>query len=180
MTDRTAGEGRYAHVEREQRWVLAGCPDDLGHPVSIDDLYIADTRLRLRRMTAKDGVTYKLGQKVRRQAADPEWVKLTNMYLSEGEYQILARLKGPEIRKTRRPWTTGPRTLVVDVFEGALAGLIMAEVELADEEPKIEPPPSALYDATDDDRFSGGRLAVTTADELQTLLTEIGRSPWPG
>src|SRR5580658_3853384 len=50
VINRTAGQGRYAQVEREQRWILPTRPDDLADPVSIVDLYIHGTRLRLRRM----------------------------------------------------------------------------------------------------------------------------------
>jgi len=47
VISRNPGEGRYAHFEREQRWILRGRPDELDQPVSIVDLYIRGTRLRL-------------------------------------------------------------------------------------------------------------------------------------
>lgn len=101
MIHRTAGEGRYAQVEREQRWVLSTRPHDLVDPVSIVDLCIQGTRLRLRRMEKDAEMVYKLGQKVRPESGKPEVVKLTNMYLSAPEYGVLASLDGMEIRKTR-------------------------------------------------------------------------------
>ena len=82
MIDRTPGEGRYARVEREQRWVLRVLPDGRDQPVSIVDLYLRGTRLRLRRMQTEAGAVYKLGQKVRPDPDTPGVVKLTNMYLS--------------------------------------------------------------------------------------------------
>jgi hypothetical protein len=174
MMDRRAGHGRYAQVEREQRWVLRALPEDLGHPVAILDLYIPGTRLRLRRMQTGTEVVFKLGQKVRPEPEKPEIVKLTNMYLSEREYDTMARIGGSEVRKTRRSWTPAERPMVVDDFQGRLAGLIMAEVELSIDQPRLDDPPLAVAHVTDDDRFSGGRLAETSAEELTQLLVSLG------
>lgn len=69
--------------------------------MSIVDLCIQGTRLRLRRMEEDAEMVYKLGQKVRPESGKPEVVKLTNMYLSAPEYGVLASLDGMEIRKTR-------------------------------------------------------------------------------
>jgi CYTH domain-containing protein len=174
VIDRTAGEGRYARVEREQRWVLRALPDERDRPVSIADLYLDGTRLRVRRMETETGVVYKLGQKVRPEPANPGVVKLTNMYLSAEEYSTLIQVGGAEILKTRWRWTPGPRTLAVDEFQGRLGGLIMAEVELHPDERRLDDPPLAAADVTDDDRFSGGVLAATTSAEIAGLLADLG------
>ena len=65
MSSRRPGEGRYAHVEREQRWMVRAAPADAQRVASIVDWYIRGTRLRLRRTEGDEGVVYKLGQKVR-------------------------------------------------------------------------------------------------------------------
>jgi CYTH domain-containing protein len=157
---RAPGEGRYAHIEREQRWRLPARPAGLVAPTEIVDRYLVGTRLRLRQMTSADGTIYKLGQKVRPDEASPAVVKLTNMYLSPAEYGVLAALPHHELRKTR--WRLGPGSrVVVDEFHGACEGLVLAEVELsADEPPPAGPVPDAV-DVTLDDRFSGGSLART-------------------
>jgi hypothetical protein len=176
VINRTAGQGRYAQVEREQRWILPTLPDDLADPVSIVDLYIRGTRLRLRRMetiAVNPEVVYKLGQKVRPEPGKPEVVKLTNMYLSEKEYDILASLDGSGIRKTRWRWTS-ERPMVVDEFSGAHLGLIVAEIELTPSETSRPDPASAVADVTDDDRFSGGTLSETSAAEMAGLLASFG------
>src|SRR3954468_17703646 len=80
MGERRPGQGRYAHVEVEQRWVVASVPDDARPVASILDRYIHGTRLRLRRSESDEGVVYKLGQKVRDEPTDPETVRLTNIY----------------------------------------------------------------------------------------------------
>ena len=180
MSDRTAGEGRYARPEREQRWVMGALPEPREHPVAVVDHYISGTRLRLRRMERETEVVYKLGQKVRRHPGRPEFVQLTNMYLSESEYAVLATLDGAPISKTRWQWHGGARSMVVDEFGGHLAGLIMAEVELQPEEPRMTAPPGAVTDVTDDDRFSGGTLAETSPAQLQALLEGLGVTGFVG
>jgi CYTH domain-containing protein len=175
VIERTAGEGRYARVEREQRWLLRAQPDGLDRPVSIVDRYITDTRLRLRRMEDGAVVVYKLAQKVRADPQTPQTVQLTNIYLSEQEYATLRRLGGAEIRKTRWRWSPAERgRLAVDEFQGDLTGLVLAEVELAPDEPELPAPPYAVADVTDDERFCGGTLALTTVTELTSLLERFG------
>lgn len=172
MTVRIAGEGRYAHVEREQRWVASEIPPQARHPIAIVDVYLTGTRLRLRRMQAGEDVVLKLAQKVRPQPQSPELVKLTNMYLTQREYDTIARLGGAELRKTRWRMLVEGRRGAVDRFEGRLEGLVLVEVELDPDEPRLPRPAFAGADVTDDDRFSGGYLAHAAADEVERLLRE--------
>jgi len=174
MIERVPGEGRYARLEREQRWVLSALPPEVQRPVSIMDLYLPGTRLRLRRMVRQDTIVRKLAQKVRPDPTDPSMTKLTNVYLSEEEYAVLAELGGDTVTKIRWRWSEGGRDLVVDEFAGPLAGLVVAEVELDEEGPHHEAPALAVADVTDDDRFSGGALSRTTAAQLGELLGELG------
>jgi CYTH domain-containing protein len=175
MIYRAVGEGRYAREEREQRWVLRTLPDGLDQPVAIVDRYIRGTRLRLRRMetiTGKPEVVFKLGQKIRPEPEKPDVVKLTNMYLTAAEYDVLASLAGGDIRKTRWRWAS-QRPVVVDEFSGALVGLILAEIELSPGETRRLDPPLTVADVTDDDRFSGGTLSGTSAAEMTGLLASF-------
>ncbi len=168
---RTPGEGRYAQVEREQRWVLSRLPQALTDPASIVDRYLTGTRLRLRSITAGAAVTYKLGQKVRPEPSSPAMVKLTNIYLSPDEFEVLRALPGRELRKTRwrSPYAGG--RLVVDEFVDALAGLVLAELELRPGQSPVDlEVPGA--DVSEDDRFSGGRLAAVSVADASLLLRD--------
>jgi CYTH domain-containing protein len=175
MLARVPGEGRYAHIEREQRWLLDGLPLDRRDPVEILDRYLVGTRLRLRRMQSGHDIVRKLCQKVRVRGDSPEVVKLTNLYLSEEEYSALLGLDARELRKTRWVFNVGGHTLSADAFHGVLEGLILAEEELGEDAERIDAPPSAAADVTDDDRFSGGALAALSDDQANALMAEIGR-----
>jgi hypothetical protein len=48
VVSRRPGEGRYAYLEREQRWLLEAPPEDRNRSVEIVDRYLTGTRLRLR------------------------------------------------------------------------------------------------------------------------------------
>src|SRR5262245_30316401 len=170
---RRAGEGRYARAEREQRWALARVPNGLTEPTAIIDRSLIGTRLRLRRADTGSGVVYKLGQKVRPDEASPELVKLTNIYLSDAEYQVFRRLPARELRKTRWRLPAGSRQLVVDEFHDRLTGLVLAEVELAPGEALQRPPAIPAIDVTHDDRFSGGRLSAASRAEIRELLAAV-------
>lgn len=150
---RVPGEGRYAHLEREQRWVLRDTPADAGPPVEIYDRYINGTRLRLRRVERDGAVVYKLTQKV---PFGDDSVKITNSYLSADEYEVFATLPAREIRKTRRQVRFADHDMAVDEFDH---GLLLGEVELAADEPYLPLPPFAKRDVTTDPAFTGGGLA---------------------
>ena len=168
---RTPGEGRYAQVEREQRWVLSRLPEGLTDPASIVDRYLTGTRLRLRSITAGGAVTYKLGQKVRPEPSSPSIVRLTNIYLSPDEFEALRTLAGRELRKTRwrSPYAGG--RLVVDEFIDSLAGLVLAELELRPGQSPVELEVPAA-DVSEDDRFSGGHLAGISVADAPLLLRD--------
>jgi hypothetical protein len=168
---------KYALVERERRFLMAGIPSGGAagvRRVDIVDRYLTGTRLRLRRGGAPGsaGPELKLTQKV--PAAQPGPVRglVTSLYLSSAEYDVLATLPGAELAKTRLFFPP----YAVDVFGPPRGGLVLAEVELDSDADlaACPPPPGSLAEVTCDDRFTGGRLAVTPRAELLGWLAEFG------
>ncbi len=172
---------KYARVERERRYLLRELPPNLrvNDPhTQIFDNYITGTRLRLRkvRVPERREWTWKLTQKF---APDPEDFSRTvicNIYLSQIEYETLAVFEGNEIRKNRYPYEHEGRKFSVDVFLGALHGLVLAETEFdTDEAMRDFPLPSfAAREVTNDELFTGGRLVELTADEIRAELARRG------
>jgi CYTH domain-containing protein len=171
VQDRRPGEGRYARVEREQRWLVGRFPPGTRRAAKVTDRYLTGTRLRLRRVEDVEGVTLKLGQKVRVVPSDPEVVKLTSLYLSVEEYRALAALPAAELRKTRSYLVTQGDVVAIDRFHGRLDGLVLAEAELEESEDRLPMPSFAVRDVTKDDRFSG-----STDDAVNAVLAEA-RAP---
>ncbi|MFJ5234678.1 hypothetical protein ACIQBJ_32870 [Kitasatospora sp. NPDC088391] len=175
-----AAIGKYARVERERRFLLAGAPSPAAVTVArrITDRYVTGTRLRLRRMERLDTgeCAYKLTQKLPAPpgaGAGAVQGLITNLYLSAEEHALLlTTLPGPDLVKTRL--SVGP--LGVDAFEGALRGLVLAEAEFesAEDAETFVPPPGCLAELTDDPRFTGGSLVRTEREQLRNWLAEYG------
>jgi hypothetical protein len=173
--------GKYARVERERRFLLAESPEPAHVTATrlITDRYFVGTRLRLRRAehTGTGMVEYKLAQKVPLEvssAVRPLGLQglITNTYLSRREYDLLLGLPGATLVKTR----FSVPMLGVDVFDGPLRGLVLAEAEFGsdDEAAAFPVPPVAVAEVTRDQRFTGGRLASATATEVRSWLLEFG------
>jgi CYTH domain-containing protein len=168
--ERTPGEGKYARVEREQRWLLESVPSTsevVGHIV---DRYVKGTSLRLRRIEGATSSIWKFTQKIRTKNHDPERVKTTSIYLSEHEYELLVALPANIIEKRRSHVVCNDRVVAVDEFLGRHQGLVLAELELGETDSMVATSLGAVLDVTHDEKFSGGALANASDDELRTLL----------
>ncbi len=98
---------------------------------------------------------------------------MTNLYLSQNEFDSFGRLQGASLDKIRWHWPVGDRAFSVDQFSGSLGGLILAEVELTEDEAFLNAPALSVADVTHEDRFSGGYLAHLTTKEAAALLSDV-------
>lgn len=158
---------KYAATERERRWLCEGLPDlPVLRAEAIEDLYVDGSRLRLRRATPVGGGAAILRLSKKADLA-PERRLITTLYLTEAEYALFEGLPGRVMRKTRHYYAAGNVTLSVDRFEGALAGLFLAEAEFADDAAMatFPDPAFALREVTDDPRYTGGELVVNGRPE---------------
>jgi CYTH domain-containing protein len=168
---------KYAVIEREGRFLLSRLPDHLDPSVGfrrITDVYIPGTRLRLRHVETADGSTYqwKLTQKYRKMELPSTDTVITNIYLDESEFEALRLLQGARIRKRRYIIRHDGHRFAVDAFEGDLEGLILAEVEFKhdDEVTNLPIPSFAIQDVTEDEFFTGGRLAFESPQVIHQEL----------
>jgi CYTH domain-containing protein len=171
---------KYARIERERRFLLWELPDGLEERpyTHVTDHYLPDTRLRLRRMTDEmdNIVALKLTQKFGETAVPTQHTTITNIYLNEAEYQTLAQLGGDLLTKRRYRYSSGNQTFSVDVFEGQLSGLILAEIEAQTDEQlqTVSLPAWAVAEVTNDNFFTGGNLVTVTLAQLQAELAKHG------
>lgn len=150
---------KYAHWVAERRFLVDnGALPVLDDAASrrIEDLYIDGGRLRLRRITMPDGEQeFKLAKKY---APDNPMIgPMTNLYLSAEEYEVLRHLPGSTLTKRRHK----VGAFVVDVFEGPLAGLVLAECEATNSVAAMafDVPAWCKREVTDDVAYTGWRLA---------------------
>lgn len=164
---------KYAQIEWERRFLLARFPDGV-HVTRVRrivDRYIEGTHLRLRRQN--DGVEdeFKLTQKIPQGEAGVRQGLITTMYLTEREFCVLESLSARLLTKTR--YSVPP--FGIDVFEGELRGLVLAEAEFngAEAASSMTLPSFIMHEVTDDFRFTGGELARASRLELQERMEEF-------
>jgi CYTH domain-containing protein len=166
---------KYAKIERERRFLLAEFPNNAKviRTRRIIDRYIHGTTLRLRKLIDEDGsTTFKLTQKIPARNSGGQQGLIVTMYLTEAEYGVFEQLPAHPLTKTRH--SIPP--FGIDVFNGELEGLILAEAEFdsAAASEALIIPSYISREVSDDERFTGGSLALTSRHNLKTYLLEFG------
>ena len=168
-------ESKYARIEWERRFLLDHFPSEASvtriHRIS--DRYIEGTTLRLRQQSDGEGqVVFKLTQKVRGRMVRAQQGRITTMYLTKDEFRVLVKLPAKVLTKTRH--SVPP--FGIDVFEGVLSGLVLAEAEFnsAAEASVLALPSFIVHEVSDDSRFTGRSLATVSRQELENWLAEHG------
>ena len=148
---------RYAVIERERRFLIAGLPEGVVATREIDDRYITGTRLRLREVREDDGsVIRKLGHKVRL-GRGPAEVSSTNLYLDDREWAVLRALPARVLRKKRHLVHRDGLVVAIDEHED---GTLVAEIDDRDEPSKLIPEwLDIIEDVSDDEHWTGAALA---------------------
>ena len=174
MLNGTSISLKYAHLERERRFLFQGSIPSFSHVrnLQIRDYYLLGTTLRLRRVDEFGLPTiFKLGQKIRINSDQPSTNAHTTMYISKEEFDILAVLPCNTLEKVRRIEKIGDFNLSVDVFGAQLLGLVLAEIDLdASGTLPDDFPLDLANEVTNDERFTGGTLAKMTAKELNSIF----------
>jgi CYTH domain-containing protein len=154
---------KYSAIEIERRWLvdLALVGDLASFPFrEIEDLYVSDSRLRLRKITDASGSTiFKLGKKYGKRSVVAEPV--TNLYLTELEHRQLSTLPGATTLKRRYSVAGG----ALDIYQHPRAGLAVYEVEFDDEisAHAFRPPHFVTCEITAESSLSGVSLAEAHA-----------------
>ena len=155
---------KYAHWVAERRFLV----ESRNMPTLkaadarlIEDLYIDGGRLRLRKtiMPGDAEPEFKLAKKY---APDNPLIgPMTNLYLNAEEYAVLNALPGARLRKRRHK----VGAFVVDVFEGGLQGLVLAECEASNRMAAMafDVPAWCVREVTNDLEYTGWRLAQQQA-----------------
>src|SRR6476659_2717208 len=93
-------KAEYTAVERERRWLCREVPRGLiRQSLSVTDIYVTGTQLRLREMRPVDGGPSML-RLSRKADVDAQTRLITSIYLPEEEFAVLAgTLKGGRLTK---------------------------------------------------------------------------------
>ena len=146
-------------MEIERKYLLSALPsrEILGPSVPIKQGYIdaGDPEVRVRQKGSEFFLTIKSGAGVRRQECE--------VRIPVATFEKLWPLtEGARVEKTRYTVPHGDVRWEIDEFRDALAGLYLAEVELASESEAVTPPAflSIARDVTEDPRYKNKSLAT--------------------
>jgi CYTH domain-containing protein len=147
---------KYARLETERRFLVSSVPDGVTSVSDIVDLYLTDTRLRLREMTTAGQVIRKLGQKARLDEGTRR-IAHTTIYLDDAEWEALSALPARRLHKVRHRFERDGVSFAIDEHDD---GTLIAEFDGGDVSP-ADPPTwlDVIREVTDDERFTGGALA---------------------
>ena len=149
-------------MEVERKFLVAAEPDLEG--TESDEIvqgYLAvgsDGEVRLRRKGEKLVLTAKRGSGLARDEAEIE--------LARADFELLWPLtEGRRLHKRRHLIPRGGLTIELDVYEGDLEGLVVAEIEFSSESEagSFEPPEWLGEDVTGDERYLNETLAANGA-----------------
>ena len=152
---------KYSAAEIERRWLVhlpqVGSLTALSRR-EIEDLYIAGTHMRLRKVSAESGVViFKLGKKYGKGDGFSEQV--VSVYLTEEEYRVMAAMPGAIVKKSRYAIAGG----ALDVYQDPNSGLAVFEVEFQSETAATNytPPSFISQEITHNEQHSGFALSQT-------------------
>jgi CYTH domain-containing protein len=122
----------------------------------IEDLYIAGTHMRLRKISDEhEAVIFKLGKKYGKGNGFSEQV--VSVYLTEVEFNVMAAMPGTVAKKSRYAICGG----ALDVYQNLNSGFAVFEVEFQSESDAINymPPGSTSQEITHDATYNGFALS---------------------
>ena len=159
---------KYALYEFERRFLMRQPPDLSAYRYAdIEDRYLISSRLRLRKVSHADGsIQYKLCKKYVPQSDTV--TPLVNIYLDEGEYDLLAVLPGLSLTKRRHYLETEHGPFAIDQFQGNLTGLYLSEAERDSKEAleTMELPEWVEREVTHLPEYQGINLASASFSDL--------------
>ena len=133
-------------------------PHDSHHPV-----------LRLR----KNGDKYEMTKK---EVVSAGVFKEQTISLTQEEFSALAKIEGKRVHKIRYFYPHESRTLEIGVFQGALKGLMLIDVEFTSEEDmkNFTAPEFFLTEVKSKEFLAGGMLCGKSYDDIEPFLKQMG------
>ena len=128
--------------------------------------------LRIRRA----GDKYEITKKQPIEAGDSSRQLETTIPLTVDEFADLQQLPGKRVEKTRFYYQENGINYEIDVFRGALSGLVLVDVEFKsrEEENNFVPPKWWLVEVTQEKFIAGGMLCGKSFNDIEDRLKEFG------
>lgn len=161
-------------LEREKTYLAKSLPSGLAQAKHelIRDIYIPDTANHARLRLRQRGDTYEATKKIPVNN-DPSHQVEHTIPLTREEFETLAACSTKTLQKQRYHIDIDGYSAEIDIYEEALAGLVVIDFEFASEEEfrAFTQPDIALADVTDDEIIGGGFLAGKSYHDIAEGLS---------
>lgn len=168
-------------IEIETTYLALALPEGLAKAKhrKLVDVYFPAQAVHPQMRIRQQGEDFVLTKKTQVKADDASMQTEENIVLTQGEFEALRAGQGKLVAKTRYYVPVGDRIAEVDVFEGALAGLVLVDVEFTSEETRdaFVKPSFCGADVTQEVFIAGGMLAGKSLADIQTDLDRLGYQP---
>ncbi len=167
-------------IELEKTYLAKFLPPDLVNSDYSEmlDVYLpissSHPHLRLR----KKGDKLEITKKTLVDRGDASKQLEQTIILEPEEFNALVQVKGKRVSKKRYRLKRENRIIEVDVFQDALAGLVLVDVEFdsVEEKEKFLMPDFCLVEVTQKDFLAGGMLCGKSYGDIEAELNECGYS----
>jgi adenylate cyclase len=165
-------------IELEKTYIAKYLPSDLSSCFfkELIDIYfppsVPHPNLRIR----MNGDKYEITKKVRVDALDASKQEESTISLTKEEFEALSISPGKQVSKIRYHYLYQGRTAEIDIFRGALSGLVVVDFEFEKETEKndFQMPDFCLADVTQEDFIAGGMLCGKTYSDIEPYLVKYG------
>ena len=165
-------------IELEVTCLAGSIPSELAgaSPKELLDIYIpADRDVHSKLRLRKKGDKYEITKKVLIDASDASAQQEFTIPIVAEEFAALTVASDKRVLKHRYNVNIGGYDAEVDVFQGALEGLVLIDFEFATVADKAAfvAPACCLQDVTQEDFIAGGQLAGKTYDDIAADLARF-------
>jgi len=142
-------------TEIERKFLVRGIDWRQGRPLRISQGYLNRDKARTVRIRIAESRAYLTVKGPSQGASRPEYEYEIPRQDAE---ELMELCEGPPLEKNRYTVTHAGVTWQIDEFLGANAGLVVAEIELANEEQAFQRPAWVFTEVTDDARYFNSSL----------------------
>jgi len=168
-------------IELEASYLAARIPEGLAahEHIDIEDIYFPATEPHAKMRIRHKGDKYEFTKKIQLDPGDAGQQQELSVDLTAEEYKALSRGDGRNVYKARYFLPYEGRTAEVDIFKGALEGLVIIEFEFdtLEEKNAFTMPDFCLADVTQEEFIAGGMLAGKAYQDIQEGLLRFNYKP---
>ena len=161
-------------IELEKTYLLKEIPNGLKECKSkeVIDIYIPKTSEHPTLRVRKSGDKLEMTKKEPVKQGDSSTQKEQTIILTEKEFNSLMNLDGKKAHKIRYYYNHNGRQAEIDVFQGPLKGLILADFEFNSKEEKdsFEMPDFCLKEVTQELFIAGGMICGKSYEDIEENL----------